>query len=193
MQDSDELQTIVGQLDIFDGLDGQKLTVTTADGDEYLISSKKWIKRLNKYADENIDISFEGTVEHDPEEGMDVINIKSFTPAQEVDDDLPTLLSLNEDLKLQKDKHAKKPLPQDDDDIEPLDEDDMQDGLPWDKNGTESEDAPDGEDGAEDEDAEPNLEDLVDEDIPDDINLDDLEEEPPAPPAQPAKGKKGKR
>ena len=193
MQDSDELQTIVGQLDIFDGLDGQKLTVTTADGDEYLISSKKWIKRLNKYADENIDISFEGTVEHDPEEGMDVINIKSFTPAQEVDDDLPTLLSLNEDRKLQKDKHAKKPLPQDDDDIEPLDEDDMQDGLPWDENGTESEDAPDGEDGAEDEDAEPNLEDLVDEDIPDDINLDDLEEEPPAPPPQPAKGKKGKR
>ena len=193
MQDSDELQTIVGQLDIFDGLDGQKLTVTTADGDEYLISSKKWIKRLNKYADENIDISFEGTVEHDPEEGMDVINIKSFTPAQEVDDDLPTLLSLNEDLKLQKDRHATQLHPAADDDIEPLDEDDMQDGLPWDENGTESEDAPDGEDGAEDEDAEPNLEDLVDEDIPDDINLDDLEEEPPAPPAQPAKGKKGKR
>ena len=190
MKDSDELQTIVGQLDIFDGLDGQKLTVTTADGDEYLISSKKWIKRLNKYADENIDISFEATVEHDPEEGMDVINIKSFTPAQEVDDDLPTLLSLNEDLKLQKDKDAKKTLPQDDDDIEPLDEDDMQDGLPWDENGTESIDAPDGEDSTEDEDVEPDLEDLEDEDIPDDVNLDDLEEEPPAPPA---KGKKGKR
>ena len=139
MQDSDELQKIVGQLDIFDGLDGQKLTVTTAEGDEYLITSKKWIKRLNKYADENIDISFEGTVEHDPEEGMDVLTIKTFKPAEEVEDDLPTLLSLNEDLKLQKDKHAKKSLPQDDD-LEPLDEDDLQNGLPWDEKETDDDD-----------------------------------------------------
>ena len=192
MQDNNEIQTIVGQLDIFDGLDGQKLTVTTAEGDEYLITSKKWIKKLNKYADENIDISFECTVDHDPEEGMDVISIKNYKPAQELDDDLPTLLSLDEDLKLQKDKHGKKPLLQDDD-IEPLDEDDMLTPLPWDENGTESEDAPDSEDGTEDDDVEPDLEELEDVDIPDDINLEDLEEEPPASPALSAKGKKGKR
>ena len=185
MQDNDELQTIVGQLDIFDGLDGQKLTVTTADGDEYLITSKKWIKRLNKYADENIDISFEGTIEHDPEEGMDVINIKTFKPAQEVEDDLPTLLSFNEDLKLKKDKSSKKTLP-DDDDLEPLDDDDAQGPLPWDENGTEDDD--------NDEDVEPNPEDLEDEEIPDDIDLAELEEEePPAPPEPPVKGKKNKR
>lgn len=190
MQDSDELQKIVGQLDIFDGLDGQKLTVTTAEGDEYLITSKKWIKRLNKYADENIDISFEGTVEHDPEEGMDVLTIKTFKPAEEVEDDLPTLLSLNEDLKLQKDKHAKKQLPQDDD-LEPLDEDDLQNGLPWDEKETDDDDNDDGND------EEPNPDELEDEEIPDDFDLNelDLEEEPPAPsePPAPAKGKKNKR
>jgi len=167
MQENDELQTIVGQLDIFDGLDGQKLTVTTADGDEYLISSKKWIKRLNKYADENIDISFEGTIEHDPEEGMDVINIKSFKPAQEVEDDLPTLLSLNEDIKLQKGKHPSKIRAQDDDDAEPLDEDEDVAGLSWENGGEEDDDL-----------TEPNPEDLEDEEIPDDIDLDDLEDEP---------------
>ncbi len=190
MQDSDELQKIVGQLDIFDGLDGQKLTVTTAEGDEYLITSKKWIKRLNKYADENIDISFEGTVEHDPEEGMDVLTIKTFKPAEEVEDDLPTLLSLNEDLKLQKDKHAKKPLPQDDD-LEPLDEDDLQNGFPWDEKETDDDDNDDGND------EEPNPDELEDEEVPDDFDLNelDLEEEPPAPPEPPApaKGKKNKR
>ena len=185
MQDSDEIQTIVGQLDIFDGLDGQKLTVTTADGDEYLIASKKWIKRLNKYADENIDISFEGTIEHDPEEGMDVINIKSFKPAQEVEDDLPTLLSLNEDLKLQKDKSVKKPQLLDDD-MEPLDEDDPL-ILPWDEK------TADGDDDLDDEDAEPNPEDLEDEEIPDDIDLSELEEELSEPPASSPKGKKNKR
>ena len=195
MQYSDEIQTLVGQLDIFDGLDGQKLTVTTADGDEYLISSKKWIKRLNKYADENIDISFEGTIEHDPEEGMDVINIKTFKPAQEVEDDLPTLLSLNEDLKMKKDKSGKKQLPNDDD-LEPLDED-APILLPWDEKTVDGDDGSDDEDGNED--AEPNLEDLDDEDIPDDIDLDELEEEPPPPPEPPAKsaksakGKKDKR
>ncbi|MBO4526596.1 MAG: hypothetical protein J5743_03140 [Victivallales bacterium] len=191
MQYSDEIQTIVGQLDIFDGLDGQKLTVTTADGDEYLIASKKWIKRLNKYADENIDISFEGTIEHDPEEGMDVINIKSFKPAQEVEDDLPTLLSLNEDLKIKKDKSGKKALP-DDDDLEPLDED-APILLPWDEKTVDGDDGSDDDDGNEDE--EPNPEDLDDEDIPDDIDLDELEEEPPPPepPAKSAKGKKNKR
>jgi hypothetical protein len=186
MLDNDELQTIVGQLDIFDGLDGQKLTVTTAEGDEYLIASKKWIKRLNKYADENIDISFEGTVEHDPEEGMDVLNIKTFKPAQEVEDDLPTLLSLNEDLKIKKDKSGKKQL-SDDDDLEPLDED-APILLPWDEKTV------DGEDGTEDEDedAEPNPEDLEDEEIPDDIDLDELEEELSEPPASSPKGKKNK-
>lgn len=191
MQDSDELQKIVGQLDIFDGLDGQKLTVTTAEGDEYLITSKKWIKRLNKYADENIDISFEGTVEHDPEEGMDVLTIKTFKPAEEVEDDLPTLLSLNEDLKLQKDKHAKKPLPQDDD-LEPLDEDDLQNGFPWDEKETDDDDNDDGND------EEPNPDELEDEEVPDDFDLNELELEeepppPPEPPAKPAKGKKNKR
>lgn len=189
MNDNDEIQTIVGQLDIFDGLDGQKLTVTTADGDEYLISSKKWIKRLNKYADENIDISFEGTVEHDPEEGMDVINIKSFKPAQEVEDDLPTLLSLNEDLKIKKDKGGKKP-PQLDDDMEPLDED-ASIFLPWDEKTVDGDDGTDDEDANEDVDINP--EDLDDEDIPDDIDLDELEEEPPAPPEPSPKGKKTKR
>jgi hypothetical protein len=192
MQDDDEIQTIVGQLDIFDGLDGQKLTVTTADGDEYLISSKKWIKRLNKYADENIDISFEGTIEHDPEEGMDVLNIKSFKPAEEVEDDLPTLLSLNEDLKMKKGKSGKKLLPNDDD-LEPLDED-APILLPWDEKTVDGDDGSDDEDGNED--AEPNLEDLDDEDIPDDIDLDELEDElsdQPEPPAPSAKGKKNNR
>ena len=193
MQDSDELQKIVGQLDIFDGLDGQKLTVTTAEGDEYLITSKKWIKRLNKYADENIDISFEGTVEHDPEEGMDVLTIKTFKPAEEVEDDLPTLLSLNEDLKLQKDKHAKKSLP-DDDDLEPLDED-APILLPWDEKTVDGDDGSDDDDGNED--SEPNPEDLEDEEIPDDFDLNEpeQEEEPPPPPEPPApaKGKKNKR
>ncbi len=192
MQYSDEIQTIVGQLDIFDGLDGQKLTVTTADGDEYLITSKKWIKRLNKYADENIDISFEGTIEHDPEEGMDVINIKTFKPAQEVEDDLPTLLSLNEDLKMKKDKSGKKSLP-DDDDLEPLDED-APILLPWDEKTVDGDDGSDDDDGNED--AEPNPEDLDDEDIPDDIDLDELEDElsdQPEPPAPSAKGKKNNR
>lgn len=193
MQYSDEIQTIVGQLDIYDGLDGQKLTVTTADGDEYLIASKKWIKRLNKYADENIDISFEGTIEHDPEEGMDVINIKTFKPAEEVEDDLPTLLSLNEDLKMKKDKSGKK-APQLDDDMEPLDED-APIFLPWDEKTVDGDNGSDDEDGSEDE--EPNPEDLEDEEIPDDIDLDELEleEEPPQPepPAKSAKGKKNKR
>ena len=192
MQDDDEIQTIVGQLDIFDGLDGQKLTVTTADGDEYLISSKKWIKRLNKYADENIDISFEGTIEHDPEEGMDVLNIKSFKPAEEVEDDLPTLLSLNEDLKMKKGKSGKKLLPTDDD-LEPLDED-APILLPWDEKTVDGDDGSDDEEGNED--AEPNLEDLDDEDIPDDIDLDELEDElsdQPEPPAPSAKGKKNNR
>ena len=192
MQDDDEIQTIVGQLDIFDGLDGQKLTVTTADGDEYLISSKKWIKRLNKYADENIDISFEGTIEHDPEEGMDVLNIKSFKPAEEVEDDLPTLLSLNEDLKMKKGKNGKKLLPNDDD-LEPLDED-APILLPWDEKTVDGDDGSDDEDVNED--AEPNLEDLDDEDIPDDIDLDELEDElsdQSEPPAPSAKGKKNNR
>ena len=192
MQYSDEIQTIVGQLDIFDGLDGQKLTVTTAYGDEYLISSKKWSKRLNKYADENIDISFEGTIEHDPEEGMDVINIKTFKPAQEVEDDLPTLLSLNEDLKMKKGKSGKKLLPNDDD-LEPLDED-APILLPWDEKTVDGDDGSDDEDGNED--AEPNLEDLDDEDIPDDIDLDELEDElsdQSEPPAPSAKGKKNNR
>ena len=192
MQDDDEIQTIVGQLDIFDGLDGQKLTVTTADGDEYLISSKKWIKRLNKYADENIDISFEGTIEHDTEEGMDVLNIKSFKPAEEVEDDLPTLLSLNEDLKMKKGKNGKKLLPNDDD-LEPLDED-APILLPWDEKTVDGDDGSDDEDVNED--AEPNLEDLDDEDIPDDIDLDELEDElsdQSEPPAPSAKGKKNNR
>ena len=34
---------------------------------------------------------------------------------------------------------------------------------------------------------------LEDEDIPDDFDLDELEEEPPAPPEPPVKGKKNKR
>ncbi|MBP5674320.1 MAG: hypothetical protein J6X49_18180 [Victivallales bacterium] len=170
MRDTDELETIVGQLDVYDGLDGQKLIITTAQGDEYLIASKKWIKRLNKYADEEIDITFEGTVEHDPEEGMDVISIKSFKPAQEVEDDLPTLLSLNEDMKLSKDKSSRKSRKNDDDEIPEIPDDPDAAAL-W--NITEIDD----DTGNEDE--EPSLDDLEDEDIPDDINLDDLEDDIP--------------
>ena len=170
MRDTDELETIVGQLDVYDGLDGQKLIITTAQGDEYLIASKKWIKRLNKYADEEIDITFEGTVEHDPEEGMDVISIKSFKPAQEVEDDLPTLLSLNEDMKLSKDKSSRKSRKNDDDEIPEIPDDPDAAAL-W--NITEVDD----DTGNEDE--EPSLDDLEDEDIPDDINLDDLEDDIP--------------
>ncbi|MBR6059997.1 MAG: hypothetical protein IKP58_17665 [Victivallales bacterium] len=169
MRDTDELETIVGQLDVYDGLDGQKLIITTAQGDEYLIASKKWIKRLNKYADEEIDITFEGTVEHDPEEGMDVISIKSFKPAQEVEDDLPTLLSLNEDMKLNKDKSGRKPRKNDDDEIPEIPDDPDAAAL-W--NITEIDDTGD-------EDEEPSLDELEDEDIPDDINLDDLEDDIP--------------
>ena len=121
---------------------------------------------------------------------MDVLTIKTFKPAEEVEDDLPTLLSLNEDLKLQKDKHAKKPLPQDDD-LEPLDEDDLQNGLPWDEKETDDDDNDDGND------EEPSPDELEDEEVPDDFDLNelDLEEEPPAPPEPPApaKGKKNKR
>ena len=164
MRETDELETIVGQLDIYDGLDGQKLIVTTAAGDEYLIASKKWIKRLNKYADENIDITFEGIVEHDPEEGMDVINIKSYKPSQEVEDELPTLLSLDEDMKISKEKGTRK-LRNDDDDDDLQDIEDDPDAALW--NVTES----------SDDDEEPSLDDLEDEDIPDDINLDDLEDD----------------
>ncbi|MCR4573044.1 MAG: hypothetical protein K5787_04690 [Lentisphaeria bacterium] len=170
MRDTDELETIVGQLDVYDGLDGQKLIITTAQGDEYLIASKKWIKRLNKYADEEIDIIFEGTVEHDPEEGMDVISIKSFKPAQEVEDDLPTLLSLNEDMKLNKDKSGRKPRKNDDDEIPEIPDDPDAAAL-W--NITEI------DDDTGDEDEEPSLDELEDEDIPDDINLDDLEDDIP--------------
>ncbi len=170
MRDTDELETIVGQLDVYDGLDGQKLIITTAQGDEYLIASKKWIKRLNKYADEEIDITFEGTVEHDPEEGMDVISIKSFKPAQEVEDDLPTLLSLNEDMKLSKDKSSRKSRKNDDDEIPEIPDDPDAAAL-W--NITEIDD----DTGNEDE--EPSLDDLEDEDIRDDINLDDLEDDIP--------------
>ena len=164
MQYSDELQTIIGQLDVFDGLDGQKLTVTTAAGDEYLITSKKWIKRLNKYADENIDISFEGTIEHDPEEGMDVINIKTFKPTEEVADDLPTLLSIDEDMKLAKEKGGGKlrKLQKDEIDDEDIPHDDL-------------------EVEGEDDDIEPSPDELEDEDIDlDNLDLDDLDDDSPA-------------
>ena len=170
MRDTDELETIVGQLDVYDGLDGQKLIITTANGDEYLIASKKWIKRLNKYADEEIDITFEGTVEHDPEEGMDVISIKSFKPAQEIEDDLPTLLSLNEDIKLSKDKSGRKPRKNDDDEIPEIPDDPDAAAL-WNITAVD--------DDTGDEDEEPSLDELEDEDIPDDINLDDLEDDTP--------------
>ena len=172
MRDMDELETIVGQLDVYDSLDGQKLIVTTAEGDEYLIASKKWIKRLNKYADENIDITFEGTVEHDPEEGMDVISIKSFKPAQEVEDDLPTLLSLDEDMKLTRDKGSRKSRKKDDDDDDEVHEiEDDPDAALW--------NIEENHDDTDDDDEEPSLEDLEDEDIPDDINLDDLVDDTP--------------
>ena len=164
MEDNDKSQTIIGQVQVFDGLDGQKLTVTTAEGDEYLIASKKWIKRLNKYADENIDISFEGTVEYDPEEGMDVINIKSFKPSQEVEDDLPTLISISEDMKFGKKMAGKKSREADDDADEiPLSDEEDGGAEPWDEQN--------------DDDIEPDLDDLEDEDIPDDIDLDSLEDE----------------
>ena len=125
---------------------------------------------------------------------MDVINIKTFKPAQEVEDDLPTLLSLNEDLKMKKDKSGKKSFP-DDDDLEPLDED-APILLPWDEKTVDGDDGSDDDDGNED--SEPNPEDLEDEEIPDDFDLNELELEeepppPPEPPAKPAKGKKNKR
>ncbi len=85
--DSRKLLQIIGQVDIFeDSTAGDTvISVLTADGDEYVIASRKIVKRLLRYAGEEIDIEFLGYVTHDASDGLDILNVVSFKPTSEED------------------------------------------------------------------------------------------------------------
>ena len=85
--DSRKLLQIIGQVDIFeDSTAGDTVvSVLTADGDEYVIASRKIVKRLLRYAGEEIDIEFLGYITHDASDGLDILNVVSFKPTSEED------------------------------------------------------------------------------------------------------------
>ncbi len=80
-----KLLQIIGQVDIFeDSTAGDTaISVFTTDGDEYVIVSRKFVKRLLRYAGEEIDLEFLGYVTHDASDGLDILNVVSFKPTSE--------------------------------------------------------------------------------------------------------------
>ncbi len=88
--ESKELKHIVGQIDVFEDSTASdtSMSVFTADGEEYVITSRKVVKRLLRYAGEEIDIDFHGYVRHDAISGLDILSVVSFKPTV-ADDDAP--------------------------------------------------------------------------------------------------------
>lgn len=83
--DVDEV-TIVGRLDFYEDLElGSNLVaVYTDDGEEYVISNRKMVRRLMPYAEDDIDITFVGTVDEDPYSHIKVLTVQSYEPSQKV-------------------------------------------------------------------------------------------------------------
>ncbi|MBR0459590.1 MAG: hypothetical protein IJJ26_10170 [Victivallales bacterium] len=85
-----ERQEFIGTLDVTDELcdDGSNaLSFTTTDGEEYIIRNRKMVRRLEKYAYEQSEVTIWGCVKHDPS-GIDVLCVSEYD-APPIEDDYP--------------------------------------------------------------------------------------------------------
>lgn len=154
--------TITGQVDIFEdmpGTDADAISILSQDGNEYIVSTKKTVKKLMPFAGEEVDILFQGTVSKD-HSGLDILTVHSFKVLSE--DALELISPVVKDTPPPRAKHKKHDYDDDEeDDIEGVDH-----VVDADWN-----DAPE-EDDEEEEDGE-------DEEMDDLDDLDDLDDDPP--------------
>jgi hypothetical protein len=72
--------SITGQVDIFEnmpGTDADAISILSQDGNEYIVSAKKMVKKLMPFAGEEVDLLFQGTVAKD-HSGLEVLSVHSF-------------------------------------------------------------------------------------------------------------------
>jgi len=114
--------TITGQVDIFEdmpGTDADAISILSQDGNEYIVSTRKMVKKLMPFAGEEVDILFQGTVAKD-HSGLEILNIHSFKVLSE---DALELLKNNiaKDAPPPRVKHIQHVFDDDEDDIEGVD------------------------------------------------------------------------
>lgn len=82
-EDEDRVEIeVVGHLDVSDEhcSDGSAaLSIVLDNGDEYTVRNRKVVKRLMKYAYDQVEMTFKGYLSHDPT-GIDVFSVTSVVP-----------------------------------------------------------------------------------------------------------------
>ena len=72
--------TITGQVDIFEdmpGADADAISILCQDGNEYIVTTRKMVKRLMPFAGEEVDILIQETISKD-HSGLDILTVHSF-------------------------------------------------------------------------------------------------------------------
>lgn len=80
-----KLIQIIGQVDVFEDSTASDTTISvfTPEGEEYVVVARKVVRRLLRFAGEEIDIDFVGYVDHDSSSGLDILSVVSFKPTRE--------------------------------------------------------------------------------------------------------------
>lgn len=115
--------TITGQVDIFEdmpGTDADAISILTQDGDEYIVNTRKMVKKLMPFAGEEVDILFQGTISKD-HSGLEILTVHSFKVLSE--EALELISAAAKDASTPRAKHKRRNY--DDDESE----DDIDDGL----------------------------------------------------------------
>lgn len=117
--------TITGQVDIFEdmpGSDADAISILSQDGDEYIVNTRKMVKKLMPFAGEEVDILFQGTISKD-HSGLEIFTVHSFKVLSE---DALELISAAKEAPAPRAKHKRRDYDDDDeeldDDIEGLDQ-----------------------------------------------------------------------
>ncbi|MDQ0291721.1 hypothetical protein [Oligosphaera ethanolica] len=102
--------TITGQVDIFEdmpGADADAISILCQDGNEYIVTTRKMVKRLMPFAGEEVDILFQGTISKD-HSGLDILTVHSFKVLSE--EALELVSPAVKEAPLPRPKHKKKAL-----------------------------------------------------------------------------------
>lgn len=77
--------TIVGKLELYEDPEtgSDLVAVCTDDGEEYVVTNKKMVRKLMKYTEDDIDIEFTGTIREDPYSLIQVLTIEDYKLLQE--------------------------------------------------------------------------------------------------------------
>lgn len=77
----------VGQIEVFEDYPGcnSAVSVFTEEGEEYVVINKKAVKRLLRYAGEEVKVELEGVVDFDHALGLNILNVTSIKSNEEIE------------------------------------------------------------------------------------------------------------